>query len=102
MYFCIQLASILNAVAFSNQLFRIKANAIANCAELVAQTGNVATDCVVVKQGNKFLAKFRKNLQLQNLQLNALLVGLENFILANNIFKNAQIAIQTAVTNGCG
>ncbi len=93
----------LQAIAFANQVFNLKANAQAKCDELVKQTGNVASDCSVVKQKNKkFLAKFRKPLQLNNLALNALIVGLENFLVGNNIFANKQIAVQAAVTDGCG
>ena len=91
------------AVAFSNRNFRQQQNAQNQCNNLVQQTGGNAADCQVVKLNNgRFQARFRKVLNLQNVNIGTLIQDFGNFLTQFNIFGSNQIKVQSAASNGCG
>lgn len=93
----------LTAIAFANPVFNNQALAQARCNQLIARTNSTAANCKAVRLNNgKFRAQFRRQLKVNQLSLGALVQEFNAFVLNNNFFADAQIAIQAAVSNGCG
>lgn len=87
----------LNAAIFANQQFNQRANAVAKCNELEAQTGFTKA-CTVQRLNNgKFVANFIKNFVANNAFLQQLLAQLQVFVLSNNVFLNNNLKLQVQI-----